>query len=133
MNDQDFRNQLIEIYKGFHGYTKALLSNLDEKVYNWKPAESNSRTIYSYFRHMVNTEIYWLHALKIHKIPYFSKDLSLNELIEHFGHLEGIYTKLIQDSDLKEFEIIPTSYEIDKKSGEIISITQNGTVAWTVL
>ena len=132
MKLENYNSVLKETYTGLHGYANAILSELKEDIYNWTPTDSKARSIYSYTRHMVNTEIYWLHAIKDHKIPYFGKELKLQDLLEHFGHLEIIYSKLI-DKISEDETIVPTIYELDPKTKEISSIKQKGSTSWTVL
>ncbi|OLS26420.1 MAG: hypothetical protein HeimC3_09700 [Candidatus Heimdallarchaeota archaeon LC_3] len=131
MESNKYVDQLKTIYIALHGYANNVLSDLNPVQYNWRPPDTKARTIESYFRHMVNTEIYWLHALKTHKIPYFTKDTSFSELLEHFKHLEVIYGKLLDNCTEEGLEIVPTIYEKDK--GEIIAVKQKGTLAWTIL
>ena len=131
MEKKVYVDQLKTIYESLHGYTTTILSDLKPEEYNWRPSETRARSIESYFRHMINTEILWLHALKTHKIPYFTKDTPFLELLEHFKHLEVLYLKLLDECSEKDLKIYQSNYMDDKDGRKII--TQKGTLAWTIL
>jgi hypothetical protein len=133
MTKEDFKNQLLEIYTTFHGYCNNLLSDkVEPDVYNWTPPETKGRSILSYFRHIVNTEIYWLYALQKHNIQFATKDTSIDEMLQIYRNMEEVYSKMIKEASEKDLEIKETKITTKKETNAII-VNQSGTLAWTVL
>jgi uncharacterized damage-inducible protein DinB len=133
MGNQELKNQLKTIYTSLHKYTYNILAELNENEYMWRPADTKARTIFSYSRHIVNTELYWLHALKKHDLEYAGPKTPFSRIIQQFKNSENEYLELLENATENDFEIQSTSYNESPETGEIISIEQKGTLAWTVL
>lgn len=128
----EFRNQLVDIYSNVHQYVYHTLSDVKPESYNWTPPNTKARSIASYFRHLVNAEIYWLQAIQTNAIPYITKNDSFDDMINKYKSIEQIYNQLLQEAQDKDLEIIETKYK-DDNSGNSTEIVQRGTLAWTVL
>lgn len=131
MIKQDFKIYLLDMYKTIHQYGSTFLSGLKPEIYNWTPTNTKARSISSYFRHMVNTEIYWLYGLKSHDIPYIQKDMPFEEMIVKYKDMEQIYTRMLDEGTEEDLEIRETIYD-DKSNGTNLEIKQHGTLAWTI-
>ena len=142
MINSEFKNQILDIYNYSHQYTYHILSDLNEDTVNWVPNNTKGRSIYSYFRHLVNVEIWWLYAFGKPDIWYVEeKDkVSFNNLIGKYKRLEKIYNQLVNDASEKDMEILETKMEDNysefvhsKDSTYEVKIAQRGTVAWTTI
>ena len=131
MIKEDFKTYLLDMYKTMHQYGYNFLTGIKPESYNWTPTNTKARSISSYFRHIINTEIYWLYGLKKHDIPYVQKDIPFEELISKYKDMEQIYTQMLYEETEKDFDIRETIYQ-DKKDGSPLGVTQHGTLAWTV-
>lgn len=125
-------SQLLDIYSEMHAYSNHLLTGLKPEVYKWKPEGVRARSIESYFRHLVNSEEYWLYALKKQKLTYLMKDATFDDMLKKFADSEKTYVELLKKATAKDLEIRPTKY-IEKNKGLELEISQEGTLAWTVL
>lgn len=132
MINNQFKNQLFDIYGSIHQYVYHTLAHLDAESYNWTPANTKARSISSYFRHVVNAEIYWLQAIEKNTIPYIAKQDSFNDMIEKYKLMEETYKNLLNKASEKDLEIRETKY-IQHKDTENLEIIQTGTLAWTIL
>lgn len=132
MTAKEFSDQLKEIYTEMHAYAKHLLTDLKPEVYTWKPEGVRARSIESYFRHLVNSEEYWLYALKKQKLSYLLKEATYQDMLQKFDDLEKVYVELLTNSSTKDLEIRPTIY-IEKNKGLELEIKQEGSLSWSVL
>ena len=132
MNEKVFKEKLVEIYSIVHQYSYNLLSDLKPDVYSWTPLNTKGRSIVSYFRHLVNSEIYWLYAIKKHDIPYIMKDSTFEDMINKYKEMEKLYVGLLHEANNNDLKILETKY-LDKNNGINMEIVQQGTLAWTVL
>jgi hypothetical protein len=112
-------------------YIFRVLENLSPEDLTWRPEGAKARTIISYVNHLMNTEIYWLKALDTTTYDYVGRNNSLEEIISLFKGVQKHYLKLIDEASHDDFQIRRTIYEEEK--GQIKSVKQKGTLAWTVL
>ena len=108
-----------------------MIEDLSPEDLTWRPEGTKARTIISYVNHLMNTEIYWLKALDPITYNYVGRNNSLDEVVSLFKKVEKQYLKLIDEATLEDFQIRKTVYEEEK--GQIESVIQKGTLAWTVL
>ncbi|UCE13799.1 MAG: DinB family protein [Candidatus Heimdallarchaeota archaeon] len=125
------RKKLKQIFTYIKMYIFHVLEDLSPDDLTWRPDNTKARTIISYINHLMNTEIYWLKALDTSTYDYVRRDNSLNEIISLFEKVEKHYLRLIDEATVDDLQIRRTIYE--EKDGEIISVKQKGTLAWTVL
>lgn len=128
---ETYRKKLKQIFTYTKLYIFHVLEDLSPHDLTWKPDGTKARTIISYVNHLMNTEIYWLKALDTTTYNYVGKDTSLDGIISLFKKVENHYLRLIDEATLDDLHIRRTIYE--EKDGEIISVKQKGTLAWTVL
>ncbi|MFW9902815.1 MAG: DinB family protein [Candidatus Thorarchaeota archaeon] len=125
------RKKLKQIFTYTKLYIFRVLEDLSPEDLIWRPKGTKARTIISYVNHLMNTEIYWLKALDTSTYNYVGKDNSLEEIISLFKEVEKHYLKLIDEATHDDFQIRRTIFEEEK--GQIKSVKQKGTLAWTVL
>ena len=126
-----YRKKLKQIFTYTKLYIFRVLEDLSPEDLTWRPKGTKARTIISYVNHLMNTEIYWLKALDTTTYNYVGRDNSLEEVISLFKEVEKHYLRLIDKATLDDLQIRRTIYE--EKKGQIISVKQKGTLAWTVL
>jgi hypothetical protein len=97
MVNQELKNQLKTIYTSLHKYTYNILTELNENEYMWRPVDTKARTIFSYSRHIVNTELYWLHALEKHDLEYAGPKTPFSRIIQQFKNSENFYLELLEN------------------------------------
>ncbi|MHA2296596.1 MAG: DinB family protein [Candidatus Hodarchaeales archaeon] len=124
--DYDTRRQklveLVQIERA-HGYR--MLEGLTPDQLIWRPEGTRARTIHSYFRHVINAEIYWLKKLGDTKFDYFPREASFDDLMDNYKQLGKHIIDLIDN--LSEEELIPRAP--DYKGEEL---QQKHNVAWIV-
>ncbi len=74
----------MRIVKALRTYGMWLIEDLTLDELEWRPPESNTRTISSYFRHIINAEIYWLQQLGVEEYTILPKAISIDEMKKRF-------------------------------------------------
>jgi len=106
-------------------YGHRLLAELtDEEIY-WVPTQTQGRSIFSYFLHLVNAEIYWLKEFGFSPSEYLGKDTPFDELLQSYNDLENYLIQTIQELPNEKLEIITPVKDGDK-------ITRFGTFGWMI-
>ncbi|MFX0117244.1 MAG: DinB family protein, partial [Candidatus Hodarchaeota archaeon] len=124
---ESFREQLRTAYKTLRAYAYHTFEDLTSEEANWCPANTKARTIQSYVRHLVNTEIYWLRALEETHFHYLPREAPFKAIIDSYKALEAHYLDLLKAAALDDLTIIPTKYGKDDQ------VQKRGTLAWTLL
>ena len=106
-------------------YGHRLLSDLKDKNIYWIPTQTQGRSIYSYFRHLVNAEIYWLKEFGFSPPEYLGEDTSFEDLIKRYDYLEDYLIQTIQKVPDDQLKIITPIKEGDK-------LTRYGTFGWMI-
>ena len=119
------KNVLSSIVTLLRTYGHRLLAELkDEEIY-WVPAQTQGRSIHSYFLHLVNAEIYWLKEFGFSPPEYLGKDTPFVELMQNYNDLENYLIQIIQEIPKDQLEIITPI-----KDGD--TITRFGTFGWMI-
>ncbi|MFX0206430.1 MAG: DinB family protein [Candidatus Hodarchaeota archaeon] len=130
-NVEVYRKKLKQIFTYTKLYIFRVIEDLSPEDLTWRPEGTKARTIISYVNHLMNTEIYWLKALDPASYNYVGRNNSLDEVISLFKEVEKHYLRLIDVATLDDLQIRRTIYE--EEGGQIKSVRQKGTLAWTIL
>ncbi|MHA1975689.1 MAG: DinB family protein [Candidatus Hodarchaeales archaeon] len=126
MNEQEIRQQIIEIIKVLRTYGHWMLEDLTKENLLWRPENTNARNIYSFFRHIINAEIYWLKHLGDETFSYEPKAIEFQKLVGTYGKLEKYLITLIENTESQQLEFHTPKFE-----GE--ELIDPGTISWVVL
>jgi len=126
MIENTFKDRLKEIIPLIRIYANHMLSELSTSEILWRPDGTKGRTIQSYFRHMINAEIYWLKSLDDHTFEYLSKESDFNELKKNYKKLEGHLTNSVAKSSEEQLIVRVPVFE-----GE--ELKKKGTLAWMIM
>ena len=152
MINNEFRNQLIEIYQHCHEYASYVMLNVTPEALDWIPGSATggvingpatqSGSIYNYCTHLINIEIHWLFAFEKPDFAFIKADerVPINDLIEKYKTLEQRYVQLLQDASDEDLAIRETkatsnytAFLEGRDKEHRIEVNQRGTIAWTVL
>ncbi len=103
-----------------------LIEDLNSEDLQWKPPESNSRTIISYFRHIINAEIYWLKQLGIEDFSFIENSAPIEKIKNHFKLLEKFLIDHLEKTPNNEIGIIVPEITNGK-------IEKMGSLVWLIL
>ena len=104
-----------------------LIDDLSLEDLLWKPPESDSRTITSYFRHIINAEIYWLQQLGIKNFEFIPESSSIGEMKKQYLELEVFLCERIDNLKENELKVVLPSYSADGK------LEKMGSFTWMVI
>ena len=110
------------------GYGHRMVMGLSESEFTWIPSNSKGRTIHSYFRHIINAEIFWLLKMGYSNLDYFGPDIKLEKLIQGFEAMEDYLLGAIKEASDEQMEIRP--HILDKSGSE--ETIQTGTLGWMI-
>ena len=119
------KEDLKNIIMTLRTYGNRIMENLSLEELFWIPEGTNARTIYSYYRHIINAEIYWLKMLDDNNFESIGNTVSFIEMKEIYNQLGQHLIKLVEKcSDLE------LSLKIPKfKQKEIL---EKGSLAWLI-
>ncbi|MFX0086152.1 MAG: DinB family protein [Candidatus Hodarchaeota archaeon] len=126
MNETSFRNRLKEIIGMIRRYGNRMLDGLTAEELIWRPEGTRGRTIQSYFRHMINAEIYWLRSLEDNSFDYMPKSASFNDLFEIFTQLESHLIDSVENAPEEQLVLRIPIFDGEK-------IIMKGTLAWMIM
>ena len=126
MREQKIKQQIVEIIKVLRTYGHWMLEDLIKEDLLWQPEKTNARTIQSFFRHIINAEIFWLKHLKDETYSYEQKSSEFQKLLLTFDELEKHFITCIQNSKDSDLEFHTPKYE-----GE--ELMTPGTLSWVIL
>jgi uncharacterized damage-inducible protein DinB len=119
---QSTLNSLVTLLRA---YGHRLLTDLTEEELRWVPAQTQARSILSYFRHVVNAEIYWLKELGFSPPDYLGNETPFDEVLQKYDALESFLIQSIQELPQDQLELITP-----KKTGDVL--TRAGTFGWMI-
>ncbi len=126
MNKTSFRNRLKEIIIMIRRYGNRMIDGLTADELLWCPKGTRGRTIQSYFRHIINAEIYWLRTLEDNSFDYKSKSADFNELVEVFTQLETHLLDSVENAPEEQLALRIPIFDGEK-------IKKKGTLAWMIM
>ncbi|MHA1941302.1 MAG: DinB family protein [Candidatus Hodarchaeales archaeon] len=126
MKNTDVKGTITKIVKKIRLYGQWMVDDLSYEELNWIPPESNARTIQSYFRHIINAEIYWLKHLGDESFTYEPRTVEFRQLQETYQKLGQYLKSKINNAEEAELEIRTPSYEGNE-------LQNPGTFSWIVL
>ncbi|PWI47631.1 hypothetical protein CEE45_10720 [Candidatus Heimdallarchaeota archaeon B3_Heim] len=126
MTAQKIKQQIVEIIKVLRTYGHWMLEDLIKEDLLWQPENTNARTIQSFFRHIINAEIFWLKHLEDETYSYEPKSSDFQKLLLTFDELEKHFITCIQNSKDSDLEFHTPKYE-----GE--ELMTPGTLSWVIL
>jgi uncharacterized damage-inducible protein DinB len=103
-----------------------MLNGLTTDEVLWRPEKTRGRTIQSYFRHMINAEIYWLKSLEDHSFEYIPKSANFSELLERFTQLEDHLLDSVENAPEEQLAVRVPIFDGEK-------IKKKGTLAWMIM
>jgi len=119
------KSALISLVRLLRTYGHRLLTNLKEEEIRWVPPQTQGRSIYSYFRHVVNAEIYWLKEFGFAPPDYLGKTSSFDDLLQMYDTLADFLIQTIQELAEAQLELITP----ELKDGVV---TRYWTVGWVI-
>lgn len=121
-----FKDRLKEIIPLIRDYACHMLSELSTSELLWRPDGTKGRTIQSYFRHMINAEIYWLKSLEDHFFDYLPKEAEFSELLTTYNNLESHLAQSLDNSTEEQLKVRVPFFEDD-------ILQKKGTLAWMIM
>lgn len=95
------KKQLRELIANLRAYGLRLTDGLSRDEFVWRPKGTKGRSIQSIMRHIVNSELFWLHTLNLLKEEpnYPPRDTSLEELKQKYLETEETLKMFIDRAD----------------------------------
>ena len=104
---------LEKLVKLVRGYGHRMVMGLRESEFNWIPSNTKGRSIHSYFRHIINAEIFWLLNMEYSNLDYYGPDVKLKKLIQGFEAMEDYLLNAIKEASEEQMEI--TQHILEKE------------------
>ncbi|MFW9780461.1 MAG: DinB family protein [Candidatus Heimdallarchaeota archaeon] len=97
MDETTTKEQLKGLISNLRAYGLRLIDGLSTDEFVWKPKGSKGRSIQSIFRHVVNTELFWLSTLNLleEEPDYPPRESSLRELKMRYVELHEVFNNLV--------------------------------------
>ncbi len=121
-----FTDRLKGMISMLRQYGNYLLDGLTPDELLWRPEGTRGRTIQSYFRHLINAEIYWLKNLDDHTFDYLPKEVEFSELLTTYNSLESHLAQSLDNSKEEQLKVKVPLFEDDK-------LQKKGTLAWMIM
>ena len=122
------KRELVEVVKIIRLYGNRMLEGLKENELTWIPENTKGRSIESYLRHLLNSEVYWYTMIKDGLFEYFSKKIGFDELINSFKNHESKILELIDIAEDEDLELRIPEWEGDNFQ----NLSRKGTLAWKI-
>jgi uncharacterized damage-inducible protein DinB len=122
------KTELTEVVKTIRLYGNRMLEGLKENELSWVPENTKGRSIESYLRHLLNSEVYWYTMMKEGPFAYFSRNISFDDLITSFRKHESKILELIDIAEDDALELRIPEWEGDNFE----NIRRKGTLAWII-
>ena len=107
------------------GYGNRMVTGLSDTEFTWIPSNTKGRTIHSYFRHIINAEIFWLLNMRYSNFDYYGPNIKLEKLIQGFESMEDYLLGAIKEASEEQMEIIQHILEKEET-------IQTGTLGWMI-
>ena len=107
------------------GYGNRMVTGLSDTEFTWIPSNTKGRTIHSYFRHIINAEIFWLLKMGYSNLDYYGPDVQLKKLIQGFEAMEDYLLNAIKEASKEQMEITLHILENEET-------IQTGTLGWMI-
>lgn len=122
------KKELSKVVKVIRLYGNRMLEGLKENEVAWIPENTKGRSIESYLRHLLNSEVYWYKMIKDESFDYSSSKIGFEDLVNSFKKHESRILELIENSDEEEL-----SLRIPEWEGENFhNLRRRGTLAWKI-
>jgi uncharacterized damage-inducible protein DinB len=97
MDETDAKEQLKGLIANLRAYCLRLTDGLSRDEFVWRPKGTRGRSIQSIFRHVVNTELFWLNNLNyLEQEPeYLPRESSLDELRKMYLEIQKTLNHLV--------------------------------------
>ena len=122
------KRELVEVVKIIRLYGNRMLEGLKENELTWIPENTKGRSIESYLRHLLNSEVYWYSMIKDETFEYFSRKIGFDELINSFKNHESKILELIDIAEDEDLELRIPEWEGDNFQ----NLSRKGTLAWKI-
>lgn len=122
------KTELTEVVKTIRLYGNRMLEGLKENELSWVPENTKGRSIESYLRHLLNSEVYWYNMIKDGSFAYFSRNIGFDDLITSFRKHESKILELIDIAEDDALELRIPEWEGDNFE----NIRRKGTLAWII-
>ena len=122
------KKELIEVVKTIRLYGNRMLEGLKEKELTWIQENKKGRSIESYLRHLLNSEVYWYNMIKEGSFEYFSRKIGFDDLINSFRKHESKILELLDIVDDEDLDLRIPEWEGDDKQ----NLKRKGTFAWII-
>jgi len=122
------KKELTGVVKTIRLYGNRMLEGLKENETTWIPENTKGRSIESYLRHLLNSEVYWYAMIKDGSFEYFSRKIGFDDLVNSFKKHESKIYELIDNADDEDLEL-----RIPEREGENSQkFRRKGTLAWMI-
>ncbi|MHA2253321.1 MAG: DinB family protein, partial [Candidatus Kariarchaeaceae archaeon] len=121
-----FKDRLKGLISMLRQYGNNLIDGLTLDELLWRPEGTRGRTIQSYFRHIINAEIYWLKSLEDHSFEYLPKEVEFSEFLKRYNNLESHLAQSLDNSTEEQLKVRVPLFEDDK-------LQKKGTLAWMIM
>ena len=122
------KKELTEVVKTIRLYGNRMLEGLKETEITWIPENTKGRSIESYLRHLLNSEVYWYTTIKDGLFESFSRKNGFNDLKSSFKKHESKILELIDIADDEALDL-----RIPEREGENFQkFRRKGTLAWII-
>jgi uncharacterized damage-inducible protein DinB len=105
-----------------------MLEGLKENELTWTPKNTKGRSIESYLRHLLNSEVYWYTMVKEGSFEYFSKKIGSDDLINSFKKHQSKILELIDNADEEALDLRIPEWEGENYQ----NLRRKGTLAWII-
>jgi uncharacterized damage-inducible protein DinB len=126
MENKNVKGIISEIVDKLRLYGQWMIDGLNDRELSWIPPDSNARTIQSYFRHIINAEIYWLKHLGDESFSYEPRSVEFSVLQETYKKLGNYLTTRINEIEEEELTIRTPIFEGNE-------LQTPGSFSWIVL
>ena len=122
------KKELTEVVKTIRLYGNRMLEGLKENEITWIPENTKGRSIQSYLRHLLNSEVYWYNMIKDGAFEYFSRKIGFDDLFYSFKTHESKILELIDDVTDEDLNLRIPEWEGENYQ----NLKRKGTLAWII-
>jgi len=122
------KKELTEVVKTVRLYGNRMLEGLKENEITWIPENTKGRSIASYLRHLLNSEVFWYKMIKEDSFEYLSRNIGFDELFTNFKHHEVKILEFIENADDEELILRVPEWEDENYE----NLKKRGTLAWKI-
>ncbi|MBY9020182.1 MAG: DinB family protein [Candidatus Lokiarchaeota archaeon] len=122
------KKELTQVVKTIRLYGNRMLEGLKENEVTWIPENTKGRSIESYLRHLLNSEVYWYKMIETESFEFISSKIGFKDLVNSFKKYEARILELIDNADVEDLNL-----RIPEREGENLqNLRRRGTLAWTI-